>query len=125
MKKRNVKQLMKTRFPVKIFRLLERVGRVAAKEKCSVYLVGGMVRDLLLNIENWEIDISDDTLIIDLKNSNNYFYDAISTAYPILNDDQNLRGILNQPIDNQAKFFDQLRKSYPRRREFKNYTLLN
>ena len=39
------------------YQLLTDIGRVAREEELKVYLVGGMVRDLLLNIDNLDIDI--------------------------------------------------------------------
>ncbi|MCX5777363.1 MAG: CBS domain-containing protein [Candidatus Firestonebacteria bacterium] len=54
---RNVKHLMKSRLPAKLHSLLLEIGRLADKEKYKVYVVGGFVRDLLLNIENMDLDI--------------------------------------------------------------------
>ena len=39
------------------FSLLVNIGKVAHQEKLKAYLVGGMVRDLLLNFDNLDIDI--------------------------------------------------------------------
>ncbi len=49
---------MKSRLSGKVFRLLEAVGKIAEKKGYSAYLVGGMVRDLLLGVENLDIDIT-------------------------------------------------------------------
>ena len=53
----NVKDLMEKRLPTKVHDLLLEIGRLADKEDCKVYVVGGFVRDLLLNIENLDMDI--------------------------------------------------------------------
>jgi len=45
---------------------------------------------------------------------------AMTTIYDILRDDRRLRQITNQPPDQRGKFFDQLRKNYPIRREAHN-----
>ena len=58
MKRKNVKQLMKSLLPGKVFRLLEAVGETAGEKGYSAYLVGGMVRDILLGEENLDIDIA-------------------------------------------------------------------
>lgn len=50
--------MMKSHFPGKVFRFLEVVGRLAEKKGYAAYLVGGMVRDLLLGVENLDIDIT-------------------------------------------------------------------
>ncbi|OGF52910.1 MAG: hypothetical protein A2497_00260 [Candidatus Firestonebacteria bacterium RifOxyC12_full_39_7] len=53
----NVKDLMEKRLGGKVYSLLQEIGKLADKEKCKVYVVGGFVRDLLLNIENFDMDI--------------------------------------------------------------------
>ncbi|NOX98008.1 MAG: CCA tRNA nucleotidyltransferase [Nitrospirae bacterium] len=58
MKQENLKQMMKEKLPGKVFHLLENTGKIAEKEGYSAYLVGGMVRDLLLGVENLDIDIT-------------------------------------------------------------------
>ena len=48
---------------------------------------------------------------------------AILQAYPIENDDRALRKILTMDADEQPRYFDELRRSYPKRREFGNFTI--
>ena len=67
---------------------------------------------------------------IDIFDQNNFIYlsidpifDAVNFAYPIMLDDKNLREIKNVEIDKRSAFFDNLRKDYPKRREFFNYNL--
>jgi tRNA nucleotidyltransferase (CCA-adding enzyme) len=46
------------RLPVRQLRLLKQIGRLADERGMSVYLVGGVVRDLLLKRENWDLDLT-------------------------------------------------------------------
>jgi erythronate-4-phosphate dehydrogenase len=45
---------------------------------------------------------------------------AVFPVYDVLEDDKRLRGLLQQPSAKQGAFFDDLRKTYPIRREFAN-----
>ena len=45
---------------------------------------------------------------------------AVDTVYPLLDDDARMRAIKEEPADGRAAYFDMLRKTYPRRREFQN-----
>jgi erythronate-4-phosphate dehydrogenase len=47
-------------------------------------------------------------------------WDTVRKIYRIDGDDARLRQILNEPTENIGKFFDNLRKNYPIRREFQN-----
>ena len=46
------------RLPKKILRLLRQVGALADTQGVALYLVGGVVRDLLLKRENWDLDLT-------------------------------------------------------------------
>jgi tRNA nucleotidyltransferase (CCA-adding enzyme) len=46
------------RLPPTIVRLLRRLGRLADEEGIGLYLVGGVVRDLLLKRSNWDLDLT-------------------------------------------------------------------
>ncbi len=46
------------RLPVRQLHLLRQIGRLADERYVSVYLVGGVVRDLLLKRENWDLDLT-------------------------------------------------------------------
>jgi erythronate-4-phosphate dehydrogenase len=48
---------------------------------------------------------------------------AVEQIYSIRGDDRDLRRIVDQPRENQGRFFDSLRKNYPIRREFHNTTV--
>jgi tRNA nucleotidyltransferase (CCA-adding enzyme) len=54
---KNITSLMRERLPKDILGILQQVGQVAAELNFSAYVVGGFVRDLLLNHENLDIDI--------------------------------------------------------------------
>lgn len=56
-KERNISHLLKDRIPVSLYNLLLDIGRISSDIKCQSYLVGGFVRDLLLNVKNFDIDI--------------------------------------------------------------------
>ena len=56
-RKRMLSQLMKERFPEPLYHLLTEFGKVADELGYSVYAVGGFVRDLLLRVENFDVDI--------------------------------------------------------------------
>lgn len=56
-KRRNVKKLMEERLEEDTMKRLEDIGRLADSLGYHAFLVGGFVRDLLLRIENYDIDI--------------------------------------------------------------------
>jgi erythronate-4-phosphate dehydrogenase len=62
--------------------------------------------------------------VIDLRKSQEPVFDAVSTAYPIKEDDERLRKINKIPVDDRPRYFDELRKSYPKRLEFRNFTVV-
>ena len=63
-------------------------------------------------------------LLLDLSSSNDLLFDAINGAYTILNDNQEMKKIVDVAPEGQGKYFDDLRKNYPRRREFFNYSVI-
>ncbi len=56
-RKKMISKFMKERFPERIHNLLTEFGRVGDGLGYSVYAVGGFVRDLLLRVENFDVDI--------------------------------------------------------------------
>jgi tRNA nucleotidyltransferase (CCA-adding enzyme) len=56
-RKKMLSKLMEERFPEPLYNLLMEFGRVGDELGCSVYAVGGFVRDLLLRVENFDVDI--------------------------------------------------------------------
>lgn len=54
---KNVKSLMKERLDKKLMVLFAGITKIADGDHCSVYVVGGFVRDLLLGIRNLDVDI--------------------------------------------------------------------
>lgn len=61
---------------------------------------------------------------LDLTSSPNPLYDAVGKAYPIMEDDEQFRQLFSVQKDQQARFFEELRKNYPKRLEFPHYTVL-
>uniref|UniRef100_A0A7C4CDH2 CBS domain-containing protein n=1 Tax=Fervidobacterium thailandense TaxID=1008305 RepID=A0A7C4CDH2_9BACT len=53
----NLLDLMKNRLPSRLMNLLRLLGTYGTELRMSVYVVGGFVRDLLLNIPNYDVDI--------------------------------------------------------------------
>ncbi len=51
------RQLLR-RLPQRIVRLLRELGRLADEKGIGLYLVGGVVRDLLLKRSNWDVDLT-------------------------------------------------------------------
>jgi tRNA nucleotidyltransferase (CCA-adding enzyme) len=56
-RRRMLSKLMKERFPEPLYKLLTEFGKVGDMLGYSVYAVGGFVRDLLLRVENFDVDI--------------------------------------------------------------------
>jgi tRNA nucleotidyltransferase (CCA-adding enzyme) len=56
-RKKVISKFMKERFPERIHNLLMEFGQVGDELGYSVYAVGGFVRDLLLRVENFDVDI--------------------------------------------------------------------
>src|SRR5256886_9998774 len=54
----NLHALMRRRLPAKIFNRLQEIGRLADDIGMPAYLVGGLVRDLLLGRQNLDVDIA-------------------------------------------------------------------
>ncbi len=57
MRKKNIATLLRNRLPEKIIQRLKDFGQVADMLGKNVYLVGGLVRDILLNHDNLDVDI--------------------------------------------------------------------
>lgn len=56
-RKKMITKLMKERFPERIQNLLLEFGKIGDELGYSVYIVGGCVRDLLMRVENFDMDI--------------------------------------------------------------------
>ncbi len=56
----------------------------------------------------------------DITDEQKALWNAVREVYPIERDDENLRQVLNKPMEETGKHFDTLRKTYPVRREFQN-----
>lgn len=117
------------------FELLEKVNL------CSAHIAGyslegkingtEIIYDKLCNFlgtkQNWKAKypaISNSVITIDKKSSlEELLNKIIKQIYKIENDDKLLREGINLGLHQQAKHFDDLRKNYPVRREFNNYTI--
>ena len=56
-RKKVISKIMKERFPERLLTLLIEFGRVGDELGYSVYAVGGFVRDFLMRVENYDVDI--------------------------------------------------------------------
>ena len=56
-RKKNIRNLLKERLPNKIIKLLKDLGEIADKLDFNAYLVGGLIRDVVLKRENLDVDI--------------------------------------------------------------------
>ncbi len=57
-RERNVASLLQSQLPETIVEVLREAGRLGDEQQCSVYAVGGFVRDLLMKRPNLDIDLS-------------------------------------------------------------------
>ncbi len=57
MRKKNIATILKERLPRRIIQRLKNIGQVADMLGYNVYLVGGLVRDILLKHKNLDVDI--------------------------------------------------------------------
>jgi tRNA nucleotidyltransferase (CCA-adding enzyme) len=55
--KTNYREFMQQRLPSRLLGILEVAGEIADNLKCTVYCVGGFVRDLLLQVANFDVDL--------------------------------------------------------------------
>lgn len=58
MRKRNSRVPLLNRLPPRHLTLLKQIGRLADERGVPLYLVGGVVRDLLLNRSIWDLDVT-------------------------------------------------------------------
>jgi tRNA nucleotidyltransferase (CCA-adding enzyme) len=56
-RKKVISKFMKERFPEPLYNLLGEFGRIGDELGYSVYAVGGFVRDVLVKVENFDVDI--------------------------------------------------------------------
>ncbi len=55
--RKNIKDLIKKKLPLRTVNLLKKIGQMGDEMNCPVYIVGGFVWDLFLNVENLDIDV--------------------------------------------------------------------
>ena len=56
-REKNIGNLLKERLPGKIIKILKDLGEIADNLDFNVYLVGGLVRDVILKYKNFDVDI--------------------------------------------------------------------
>lgn len=54
----NIAALLRRRLPADVLRVIRQIGNFAEDKGLSAYIVGGFVRDILLNIKNLDLDIA-------------------------------------------------------------------
>jgi len=55
--KKSIKGIMKERLPEEIYTLLEKAGEIATAMGFNIYLVGGIIRDMISRIDNLDVDL--------------------------------------------------------------------
>jgi erythronate-4-phosphate dehydrogenase len=60
---------------------------------------------------------------IDICHSENALHAAVEKAYPVMDDDAKLRELAKQEPDRRGAYFDALRRHYPKRREFRHFSV--
>ncbi len=86
-------------------------------EFCKVFNKKQLWNPKLPELENAHIDAVMKTY------SEEFLHEIFTSIYNIRRDDKLTRLIKNQPAELRQKYFDQLRKNYPLRREFSNYQI--
>ena len=56
-RRRNIAGVLKDRLPAQVVALMREAGELADRLEVGLYVVGGMVRDILLGIENLDLDL--------------------------------------------------------------------
>ncbi|MCX5716672.1 MAG: hypothetical protein NTV07_07535 [Candidatus Omnitrophica bacterium] len=54
----NVSKKLRTLLPKQMLRLIGLIAELARQNSCDVFLVGGIVRDILLGVENYDLDFA-------------------------------------------------------------------
>jgi len=68
--------------------------------------------------------VSEIRVSLDAGKEQNIIHQTVQQVYAINRDDFNTREILMAPVAKRGRFFDDLRKNYPVRREFQNTKVL-
>ncbi len=84
---------------------------------CKFLNIKPIWQPILPEIENKEMRLSEG------KSDEEKLYKLFSSIYNIERDDEVMRKILTYEPNEQAGYFDLMRKKYPLRREFSNYTI--
>jgi len=90
---RNHRDLMRDRLPAKIFKRLEDTGRLAEQSGVSAFVVGGLVRDLLMGRATLDVDIAVEgdgmafaRLLADRQGAALKSFERFATAYVVFPD---------------------------------------
>ncbi|MBI3810308.1 MAG: CCA tRNA nucleotidyltransferase [Nitrospirae bacterium] len=90
---RNLRDLMRDRLPAKIFNRLEDAGRLAQQSGVAAFVVGGLVRDLLLGRATIDVDITVEgdgmtfaRRLADRHNAALKIFERFATAYVVFPD---------------------------------------
>ena len=89
-------------------------------------MIYGAACDFFSMEKIWKIKADNESGLstkIDISNSGSPLYDAVTSAYPIRQDHNKLKGISGKNAIERKSYFDELRNSYPRRREFPQFTI--
>jgi erythronate-4-phosphate dehydrogenase len=62
-------------------------------------------------------------IVLDKKQDEDVVFAAVKAAYPIMDEDRRFRKILDKDPDKKGAFFDELRRTCPKRLEFRNFTV--
>jgi len=66
----------------KVSGMIKKIGMEADRKNCSAYIVGGMVRDILLKKKNLDIDVVVEANAVSLAKSLSKTFKAKVTIYP-------------------------------------------
>ena len=77
----NISSKMKKILPKEILRILHDIGRKAQEEEVRVFVVGGFVRDILLGVKNFDLDIVVEGNAISFGRKMADFYKGSLVAY--------------------------------------------
>ena len=115
----NIAAKMKRVLPAEILKIMTDVGRAANKENLRVFVVGGFVRDILLGVKNFDMDIvlEGDAILFGKKISKTYkgsfvAYNKFGTATVIINWPKGMRKPEGAPPRFKIDFATARKESY-------------
>jgi erythronate-4-phosphate dehydrogenase len=91
---------------------------------CGTQMIYDSICAYFFKVKSWHVpDMQGEKILLDDKKTGDLVSEAVLAAYPIMNDDARFRKILDTDPSKQGAFFDDLRKNYPKRLEFRNHTI--